>query len=250
MRKLASLFVLAALLQGCATKVEGLFVKDDFQAQQIRQGGMIAGGVVAEPGKFDLQLSNTYSNMLVAAFHSEREYIKVVPASQFVAKVGGDKGYASILDQFSKADLDEATLTKIAARTKDVRYLALAKIDANTTKLGGSETDAREYKNSSGETVREPGKITKTQSRELVVTLTIYDLESHSVAFTGQVHKSRTATKEYEKNLATGIVSLVNAVKGKSDDQSFPPPEAPATREVLQSVFSGFAENLPKLGKS
>lgn len=249
MRKLASLLVLTALLQGCATKVEGLFVKDDFQAQQIQQGGMIAGGVVAEPGTFDLQLSNTYSNMMLAAFRSEREYVKIIPASQFIANVGGEKGYSALLNQFSKADLDEAALTTIAARTKDIRYLALAKIDANTTQIGNSETNPSEYKSSSGETIRESGKIIKTQSRDLVVTLTIYDLESHSVAFSGQVRKSRTARKEYEKNLATGIVSLVNGIKGKSVDETFPPPEAPSTREVLQAVFGGFAENLPKLRK-
>jgi hypothetical protein len=246
MRTLAALLISATLLSACATKVEGLLVKDDFTAPQIQRGGMVAGGVVAEPGKFDLLQSNNFSNAMVAAIQSERDYIKIGPPSLLI-NAAGKTQYAEIMDRFSTADLDEPTLTRVAAKLKGTRYLALAKIDANTTEKTGYETEARESKDKNGVVTREPGKVHRAHKRSLIVTMTIYDLQSKSVAFTGQVKKNRETTKDYEKNLVTGIMSLVNAVKDKSQEDVYPTPEAPQTRDVLQEAFAGFGQNLPKV---
>lgn len=246
MRTLTTLLISAALLSACATKVEGLFVKDDFKAPQIQRGGMVAGGVVAELGKFDLLQSNNYSNAMLAAIQAEREYIKMSPASVFINAAGKDQ-YAKIMNAYAVADLDEPTLGRIASKLKGARYLALAKIDANNTKLTEKETDPREVKNKNGEITREPGKVSKVHERTLLVTMTIYDLQTRSVAFSGQVKKTKEDRREYEKTLATTIISVLNAAQRRSQEEIYPTPEAPQTRDVLQSVFAGFGQNLPNV---
>lgn len=246
MRRLVALLVASTLLSGCATKVEGLFVKDDFKAPQIQRGGMVAGGVIAEPGKFDLLQSNNFSNSMVAGIQSKREYIRINPSSTLI-NAAGKAQYTEIMNQFATGDLDQATLGKVGAKLKGTRYLALAKIDANNTEKDRVETQAQQIKNKDGSSYWQPGKITKSHKRSLIVTMVIYDLESKSVAFTGQVRKTSENSKEYEKNLASLIVSVVNAAKDKSEEETYPTPEAPQTRDVLQDVFAGFGQNLPKV---
>jgi hypothetical protein len=242
---LSSLLTALTFSVSCTTKVEGLYIKDDFKAPAVKSGKILTGGVVAEPGKFSLQKSNDYSNVMLAAFKDERKYIPLIPYSRFFNGVG-EAQFTKIMQQYSKADLDEKTLSEVVAALKGVRYLALAKVDSNITTTGESETDAKEYKNEKGEKVRQPGKVTKTHTREIAATLHIYDLKAKAVAFTGQVKKSRENRAEYEKNIVKSVVSIVNAVKGKDRSATYPTPPAPADRDVLRDVFEGFAENLPK----
>ncbi|MCF8054540.1 MAG: hypothetical protein K9K75_04900 [Deltaproteobacteria bacterium] len=243
---LVSLLLLVLLTFGCATKIDGLYVKDDFKAVALEQGKLVTGGVVAEPGKFELQLSSDYSNVMLAALQKERKYIPLHAYGYFFNAIGEER-YSEIMQQYSKADLNTKTIEEVANAMPGIRYLALAKIDSSTTTIGESETEPLEFKNEKGQMVTKPGKIIKIHTREIVATLSIYDLASKDLAFSGQVKKSRQSVSEYEKNIVSDVVSVIGAIRGNDGTGGvYPTPVAPPIRDVLRDIFAGFGENLPK----
>jgi hypothetical protein len=239
---LTSFFLLTS---ACATKVDGLYVSDSFQASNLKNGALVTGGVVDIKAAPSREESNSYSALLLSEIKDERKYVSVKPVEVLIQAVG-DGTYNQILSQYKASGLNADTLGQIAGKLPGVRFLALAKIESNHTEKGESRQAASESKDDKGKVTKTPASVTKTHKRTVLASMHIYDLKSRDVAFSGQVSKSAEASRNYTINTVGNVLSVVNAIQGKDDDATYPTPEAPNTRTVLANVFEGFAENFPK----
>ena len=244
MNTLALIIFTLFLSVSCTTKVDGLYVADEFKPSQIKSGELAVGGVIS-PSSPDVQQSLVFSEIMRAKFSEEREYIPL-KASNFVVANYGTEHYEALLSSYSQTSLTEKDIGELASKLEGVRFVSFARIDNNNTSKLSSETVAKEYKDSKGKVKREPGKITKTHQRKVSATLHIYDLTTRKLAFTGKITKTMENSNTYEKNAFSGVVSLVNAVRGKSNEGNYPTPEAPSIQDLLGEIFEGFAENFPE----
>jgi hypothetical protein len=239
---LTSLFLFTT---ACATKVDGLYVSDSFQAGTLKSKGLVTGGVVNIKAAPNREESNVYSALMLSKIKDERKYVKVKPVETLIQALG-DASYNEVLAQYKTSGLNAETLGKIAGKVPGVRFVALAKIEGNTTEKGESRQAASESKDDKGKVTKTPESVTKTHKRTVLASMHIYDLSTRDVAFSGQVSKSLEANRNYTVNTIGNVLSVVNAIQGKDDDATYPTPEAPSTRDVLAEVFEGFAENFPK----
>ncbi|WP_141733321.1 hypothetical protein [Oligoflexus tunisiensis] len=243
--QLSLVTALFLLTSACATKVDGLQVSDSFQPSTLKSGALVTGGVVDTKAGVKREDSNTYSALMLSEIKDEREYVSVKPVETLIQALG-DSTYNIVLNQYSKSGLDGNTLGQIAEKLPGVRFVALAKIEGDTTEKGENRQAASETKNDDGKVIKTPASVTKTHKRTVLASMHIYDLKNRDVAFSGQVSKSKETSRNYTINTVGNVLSVVNAIQGKDDDATYPTPEAPSTRDVLAEVFEGFAENFPK----
>ncbi len=238
----ASLFLFTT---ACATKVDGLYVSDSFQTSVLKSNALVTAGVVDTKAAYNRDDSNLYSALLLSEIKDERKYVSVKPVETIIQALG-DEAYNATLEKYSKSGLDAGTLGEIAGKLPSVRFIALAKIESNTTEKGESRQAASESKDEKGKVSKTPESITKTNRRTVLASMHIYDLLKKEVAFSGQVSKTKDVSQNYNVNAVGNVLSMVNAIQGKNDETLYPTPEAPDTRQVLKDVFEGFAENFPK----
>jgi len=239
---LTSLFLFTT---ACATKVDGLYVSDSFQPATLKSEALVTGGVVDVKAAQTREDSNLYSALLLNEIKDERKYVSVKPVETLIQALG-DAGYNEVLTKYTKSGLDAATLGQIAGKVPGVRFVAMTKIESNTTQKNESRQAASETKDDKGKVTKTPESVTKTHKRTVLASMHIYDLTKRDVAFSGQVSKTLEASRNYTIDTVGNVLSVVNAIKGKDDDATYPTPEAPGTRDVLAEVFEGFAENFPK----
>lgn len=231
-------------LQNCATKVDGLVISDDFKHPQIKSGSIVAAGVV-DASKATTKDSVNYSQIMGSNFREERKYYPIKDSFTVVNAIG-DAEYQKLLKKYRTGGLDQTWLTKLEAKLSPARFISFARIDSNITSKSERETNSREEKDAKGNKRIIPGKIIKMHKRTMSVTLHIYDLKKKNIAFSGQVTKDKENQNSYEKNLVNAAVSVINTFQGKSSDSQYPSPQAPSSRELLNEIFEGFAENLPE----
>ncbi len=239
---LSSLFLLTT---ACATKVDGLYVSDSFQPSNLKKDALVTGGVVDIKAAANREESNLYSALMLNEIKDEREFVSVKPVETLIQALG-DATYNEVLAQYRTSGLNADTLGKIASKVPSVRFVALAKIEGNTTEKGESRQAASETKDDKGKVTKTPESVTKKHKRTILASMHVYDLSKRDVAFSGQVSKSLETTRNYTVNSIGNVLSVVNAIQGKDDESTYPTPEAPSTRDVLSEVFEGFAENFPK----
>lgn len=242
---LSSLLSLLTLSTGCASKVDGLIVSENFTASTLKSEAIVTGGVVDVKAPLNRADSNQYSALMLSEIKDERKYVKVKSVETLIQAIG-ENAYNDLLNKYRSSGLDAAALESIAGKLPDVRFIALAKIESDLTEKGESRKAASESKDDKGKVTKSPESVTKTHKRTILSSMHIYDLKKKDVAFSGQVTKFKEASRSYTVNAIGNVLSVVNAVQGKSDESTYPTPEAPNAREVLANVFEGFAENFPK----
>lgn len=257
MKSLRSLpFLLPLLLlltTACATRVDGLYVSEHFNPASLQRDFIVTGGVAdtsaaptaGQAPAYNRLQSNTYSALMLSAFKDERGELRIKPVETLIQSIGGAE-YDRLIGQYARAGLTADDLALIAGKMGAVRYVALARIDSNTTEADATHQDKYETKDGDGKVTKHPATWTKTHKRTLVVSLHIYDLLQQGMAFSGQVTKYRQNTKTYTVDDVSKILSVVQVLRGKDLDSAYPMPEAPDTRQVLSEVFAGFAENFPE----
>ncbi len=75
----------------------------------------------------------------------------------------------------------------------------------------------------------------------------MYDLRLNEIAWSGSISKNGMNQNEYKR--AMGLIMVIEVIKGgpeTTDDRMYPYPKPPADTELLERIFSGFAENLPE----
>lgn len=247
MKKTLSILALLILITGCAnpvrraTPIEGLFVQEDFKGPQLAQGGMVVGGVVVKPGKFDLKLSEEVSPLLMTAFQRERRYLKPQPPSTLREAIG-DKRYLAVMKGFATKDLTEDMLTSIAAVLPNIRYLALARIDEDAD--GGIVTVRRDTEEKTLVVGNRIYTLILYHVHTMAVAMTIYDLKSRSIAFSGRLKDDVAYRLDFEGGEEP--VTLVGYFSDYGPPKTYDPP-MPSTNEILPYFFIAFSTNLPVL---
>ncbi len=239
---LASVFLFST---ACATKVDGLYVSDSFKPDTLKRATLITGGVANITSSYNRDESNSYSALMLGQFKDEREDLNLKPVETLIQALG-DKHYNETIEKYAKSGLDAQMLETMAAKVPGIRFVAFAKIESNNTEKNASHQPASETKDDKGKVTKNPESWTKIHKRTVLASLHIYDLNKKEVAFSGQVTKFKESSRTYTVNAIGNVLSVVNAIKGKDDEATYPTPEAPQTREVLAEVFEGFAENFPK----
>lgn len=221
-------------------RVPGLVVKEDFTGRQLRDGGIVAGGVVAEPGKFDLPQSEEFSAVMTRAFQWHRRTVPVHPTSRLRGALG-DERYLEVMNEFAAAELSEDTLRSVSASLANVRYLALARVEAN---MDGGISQWR------GETEKKarllgPVRVTPiyvAHCRKVAMTLRIYDLEKRSAVYSGLVEQAERNVLTFEE---TDPVTVLAKIAYDDTPPDIRTPPMPPTFQVVSRILGKFAANLP-----
>lgn len=242
-----SILFVFAFMTACAPlphlRVPDLVVKEDFTGRQLRDGGIVAGGVVAEPGKFDLQQSEEFSTAMVRIFQWHRRTVPVHPTSRLRGALG-DERYLEVMNEFAAADLAEGTLTSISTLLPEIRYLALARIEANTD--GGTS----QWRGETEKKARLLGPVRVTpiyvaHSRKVAMTLRIYDLKNRSAVYSGFAEDDQRNVLTFEE---TDAVTLLAKIAYDDTPPSIQTPPMPPTLQVVERIIGKFAANLPFCG--
>jgi hypothetical protein len=234
---------------GCTTKVDGLMVSKAMTYDALVERQIIAAGVVNASGAIDIGDSNSLAQQMRNMVTEERKGLQVMDVSAVSSKLGQAK-YKDLLKNYQKnAGLSQQQMTDLQKALGRATFIALARVDRNDLTKTSSETSGNEYKDEKGRKQYKPGEVVRTHRRTMGVTMHIYDLKNKELAFTGTVTKSEDNVSRYEKNLISGVVSIINASKGDGRDDGYPYPRAPSEASVMGPVFKGFAQNFPKKKK-
>jgi len=236
------LFV-SLLLSGCATRVVGLRKSESFNFQNVKTGRMAIGGVASVVEPLKPRMRSTYGNLLKTQMIEERKTIPVLSVGSFQKKIGSDQ-YSQLMNEYEELGTINTTwIKKIKAKYKRGRFVVFALIESNDIDFArdsrsGYDDSSREY-------------VEAKASRTISASLQVLDLQAEEVAWSGSITKTVANTNNYRKKKEMGLISLVKAIKGdeRSEDEKYPFPDAPKTKEVLARLFSGFSENLPETDK-
>lgn len=247
MKSILSLFVLTAVLAACSTKVAGLKQSPTFTHPALVSGKIAIGGVAAATETLDEGRRSTYSNLLRTALLEERKELTVIPVGTVINKVGPSQYQQMIGELQSAGLLSDKSVTSLKAKLPDARYVTFARVENDEVNHDRNET-ANHDRN--GKAISGSEKVVTTARRDLTASILVYDLKEGDVAWSGSITKSLSNTRHYDKEKELGIVSVINAIKGSSnqvpDDQKYPYPSPPESHKVLAMVFEGFGENLPE----
>lgn len=243
--RLCCFVFLAQSLLACTTKVDGLMLSEAMTYDNLAERELIAGGVVNATGAIDLGESSSWAQQMKSRIMDQRKGLSVLDVSAVTARMGAAK-YKTLLDSYQKnAGLSAEQMEEVKKAVGGPKFFALARINRNSLQKDTSETNGSEYKDSDGKKRYRPGEVVRTHRREMSVTMHVYDLNKKELAFTGSVTKSEATSNRYEKNLVSGVVSIINASRGESAEQ-YPWPSPPGEGVVLDPIFKGFAQNFPK----
>jgi len=233
---------------GCTTKVDGLMVSKAMTYDALAERQIIAAGVVNASGAIDIGDSNSLAQQMRNMVTEERKGLRVLDASAVSSKLGEAKFQALLKNYQKNAGLSPQQMGELQKAIGN-SFVALARIDRNDLSKNSSESSGTEYKDEKGRKQYRPGEVVRTHKRTMAVTMHIYDLKNKELAFTGTVTKSGDNVSRYEKNLISGVVSIINASKGDGRGDAYPYPVAPSEASVAGPVFKGFAQNFPKKKK-
>jgi hypothetical protein len=251
MSKFKSLFIFAAIcgagfFAACATKVTGLRQSDSFKYPTIITGKVAIGGVTSVMEDFPESKRNSLGNLLRTQLIEERKEYPVLPPGAIASKLGSAKYNELMLEYKNTGLLTENWFKVLKEKLGGNRFVAFARIENEDTNQDRNEVDRT---NDRGQVIPGQGTVVTTSTRSVTATLSIYDLQTSEVAWSGQVTKTLRNTKEYEKDNELGLVSVIKAIKGtqeQGDEAKYPYPKPPDTNKVVAAVFAGFAENMPK----
>ena len=207
-------------------------------------GKIAIGGVAAYSGLDDVTGAK-YSSMLKTMLQDERSAYEIAPPGVLKGQLG-DEAYKATMAGFgSTGSLDQAGLDALAG-FKAARYVAFCILESDDVAKDRVLTDQKDKK---GQKIAGSDRIKKSSKRTVTASLSVYDARSQKRVWSGAVSKMKEAAQEFTPettNLLVDLVKAANKTEEANDDETYPPPPAPATEQVLVDVFRGFAENMPK----
>jgi len=248
--------LLMALLGGCAAHVSGLQQDASFTYAAVLQGRMAVVGVTELEAPLSAEDTSYYADHLLRDLRDERKHFPLVPAGR-VREALGEDDYLPMLDRYrSHGVLAIADLRLLRARLSGVRYAAVARIEGNQVSRDHQESESEVTRYDKERKKEIPtGKVEAEVSfnvqRRISASLTVYDLTSGRAVWNGAVTQSRSRSNRQsqiydrrdrdEQRLAA---ALVRRLLGERGLHNYPSP--PATIDVLDAVFHGFGQNMPK----
>jgi hypothetical protein len=246
MKTFIRMVLLVPPLVGCATKVAGLRSSPDFTYGNLTRGRILVGGVAVASGAVDEANRNSLAGLLRTALLEERKEVPVGPVGIVPQKLG--KLYPTVVGEIElNGTLSEKSIEALRSKVTDTRYITFARVENDQV-----SQDRREVSNTdrNGNPIPGSAKVVTSAERAVTASLTVYDLKSGNIAWSGSVTKSLSQSREYEKEREIGLVTVIRAIKGdtanQTPEQKYPYPSPPETNKVLARVFAGFAENFPE----
>lgn len=251
MFRLAPAFIfLVVSVSGCATTIRGLKHDPSFTFDSVKASGLHVGGVVSAATELSPSEVTTFSSVLRSGFLDERKDIYVHDPASFTSAIGIERR-AALLTEYRNSGLVTARwLAEIGSKIPDARYAVFARIEEDTVTKERRKEDV--YHEKDKDKKKLIGQKIKTEAtRRMVVSLAIYDITAQAFVWGGSVEKSRSDSRQYETRLDDNTAILLNTLNRvlNEEDKIYPYPPYPTQRDVLSSVFMGFAENLPKQKK-
>ncbi|MBI4042327.1 MAG: hypothetical protein HY391_02515 [Deltaproteobacteria bacterium] len=238
---LGSLIFLALFLSSCATKVLGLKQSSNFTYSAIMDGKIVVGGVTSALGPLEEGKSVSLANLLRTSILEERKSFSVGSVGGVMNRLGSPL-YLQISNEFRmNAELSDESQKRLSKVFSDYRFVVFARIEEDEVTQNRREESTT---NDKGETLE---KVIATSTRTITALLTVYDLRLNEIAWSGSISKNGMNQNEYKK--AMGLIMVIEVIKGgpeTTDDRMYPYPKPPADTELLERIFEGFAENLPK----
>ncbi len=253
--RLTALFGLLWLLAGCTTPVKGLYQEESFSYPNVQRGGLGVGGVVnaVDPGAYWEPMQRVgYAEVLWRALRDETEGLPLTSALTLSEAIG-EENWRALLDRYrAQGRLDPAGVALIGAHYHGARYLVLARLERNEVSREESDetkpqTEYDRKLKQEVETGRMERTRTRTTRRQLGASFQVLDLQNggHTV-WSGAIEKSASeqASKsdlyDPKRRLAETIID--GLLQG--DPPEFPEP--PSFDALVERLFTGFAENMPK----
>jgi hypothetical protein len=230
--------LLVATLGACAQPhVFGLRHDPTFTYQSLDSGSIAVGGVTSITGDEapTPATRGQFESLLATALREAYPRLKVVSAGA-VAGALGDGSHGELLARYRLAgELDSAALQEMSNRLSNLRYVVLARIEADVTDSSETVTQDSLGKKSKYE------QVALVASRTMTVGFLVYDISLRRAVWSGRLAKSDSASNNYVE--PRGFVeSLVTALLRGSHKY----PGAPQQLKVLRLLFEEFAESLPQ----
>jgi len=254
MKKLILLLAVTSLLVACKTQVLGLQQHPSFTYETVTHNRFVIGGVVSAVAPLDDVTRMRFSDLMGRIFAEEKPELAMMRAG-YLNRAMGHEPFEQMLDAYRETGVIGIVDAALVRRTfPDIRYLMLAHIEQDqvTQNHGQTETGVADSEDDAkkGEYEQVRVDVSMTATREMGVTLSIYDLRQDVMAWSGYVSGSETNSndssrtfnkdKRWKEELADVFVdSLIGLNSGE-----YPAP--PSQDEVLSDIFEGFAENMPE----
>ncbi|MCB1121954.1 MAG: hypothetical protein KJT03_10420 [Verrucomicrobiae bacterium] len=255
-----------------APQLSDIYVGPDFEAIH-EPGAKVAVLGVANAGEEDMSVERgiILGDLVAKSVHRKNRDIEIENPTNLV-KTLGQPAMEDLLKFFRQnTDLDLPHLSLIEQKYPAASHLLVVRIDRNRIDKDTSRFEFSEKKPTASASYDKNGKLqlndfkleadstevtdNYSTSRDMAITINIFDLKKSITVWSGHVHKrdtrTRNQTREYSANhkdrfkeelveaLAGGIVS---GITGTTADP-FPAPIP--TEELLGQLLQAFAQKLP-----
>lgn len=250
LRFVPAFVLLLVSVSGCATTIRGLKHDPSFTFDSVKVSGLHVGGVVSATTELTPSEITTFSSVLRSGFLDERKDIYVHDPASFTSAIGIARRAALLAEYKNAGVVSTRLLEEIGSKIPGARYAIFARIEEDTVSKERRKEDV--YHEKDKDKKKLVGQKIRTEAtRRMIVSLSIYDITAGAVVWGGSVEKSRSDSRQYETRLDDNTAILLNTLNRvlNEEDKIYPYPPYPAQRDVLASIFMGFAENLPKQKK-
>ncbi|MDH5184287.1 MAG: hypothetical protein OEX12_10395 [Gammaproteobacteria bacterium] len=243
MFKRVLLIVATSLITACTPGIDGLVHDKSLTLESLQQGGISIAGLGAKSGVLNQGHQDTYSELLRQALEDDLKGIAIVSENELLHAIRRED-HALIVEEFSRRGTLSAININRLKNKLNTRYVALTQIDSNTVK--NERSNQLESIDRNGKVLR-PASTTSKSTRTVYARLYLFDLRSGKRVWGGSIHLSRNSSRSYgHDNTAVNLIRGISALSSGMDS-AYPYPQAPSEGELLNSIFSAFAENLGKL---
>ncbi len=241
------LAALLCLLPACKTPVTGLQHHASFTYEATTQHQFVIGGVVSSHKKLTEIKRIRFGDLLGRTFHSELPHIKTVPTGALI-KALGQQRFNALLDAYRLTGvIKQQDVTELQAAMPDARYLILSNIEQDQIDQEEHETETEEADSEEDRQQRNFERIrvdlSMITSRELGASLLIYDFKDHQVMWSGFIDKTISRSNDSSRTYRKSFRWHDGFIDDFTVDRNYP--EAATQADLLEDIFSGFAENMP-----
>lgn len=232
-----SFMIAGLLLASCAQIPTEPRPSDNIKFDDLATGHLVFGGITSSIDNWSYEQRIAYSKLARDEIASQRKTLSIKTTDWLVEKIGEQD--VLLIHEILKMKmlLDVDLLQKIKDQLNDVRYLVLARVDADSASQSSSQ-HTETYKKKSQE------YSTYTTMRTMTISLEIYDLGESTRAWSGafsvrdvnENENPHTSSKSPLKDLANGV--LEDIMFGTH-------PKPTSTKNMIQIAFAKIGNVLP-----
>jgi hypothetical protein len=229
-----SIIIISLLLCSCGTKHSisdnVIYKDDDFSYNQLKNGGVVIGGIASQRINFTREERIEYNSHLSTIMIKELKDVRIINTSQLVGKIGG-KNYVGIMEDFDgEKMLTNEDIRVIKESISEIEYIIFAYIDSENTR-NESYTE---------QTADDKGKyktVYKT-TYSLAAEFQIYDLSREQMVWNNIMYNEAVKTQDRTEDSFFGVVTgdVISSAFVEIDRE-----------DVLEEIYEELAEVLAEI---